>query len=902
VRNINLVDPSEAVPELILEQRAGTSAVDLATVCIHQLIEAQVERTPDAVAVQFEDDWLTYRELNRRANQLAHHLRCRKVGPEVLVGLCVRRSLDMVVGLLGILKAGGAYVPLDPSYPMERLAFLIEDAQADVLITHERLRFSLPEQTPDVIRLDTDWPLIGMENSENLQSASSLDNLAYVIHTSGSTGKPKGVQVLHRGLVNLLLSMRATPGLNSDDVLLAVTTLAFDIAALELFLPLIVGARLVVASREEAMDGVRLAKKLADSGATVMQATPATWRLLVQSGWRAGRPFRKAFCGGEALPRKLANDLLDRGVSLWNLYGPTETTIWSTVYEVVSREGTVSIGRPVANTEVYVLDADLRPVPSGEPGELHLGGMGLASGYLNQPEQTAARFIPNPISGHPGDRLYKTGDLVRFIPDGNLEYLGRIDHQVKIRGYRIECGEIEAVMTQFPGVREAVVMAREDAPGDKRLVAYFVADPQAKFALLALRAFLKEKLPEYMVPSAFVVLAAFPLTANGKVDRRALPVPANERPELAAAMVPPRDECEARLSKLFECLLGVQPIGVKDNFFELGGDSLLAAHLMSQIRESFGQNLPLTVLVQEATVEHLARLLGAPTQPRKWPALVEIQPRGDKRPVFFAHGIGGEVLALTLLAQHLGLDQPFFGLRAHGTDGAREPFIRVEDMAANYLEEVLAVQSKGPFFLGGWSFGGIVAFEMARQLHARGHHVGLLFIIDQELVDEYRKYVWRPHWLLRFAHNIPRWVFHDVHEWSPRHRHARLWVKLGEVKDLLKAMLRCPRGGPSEWGVQQLPPDLSHYPPAHRRVWHANQQALMTYKPRVYPGRITVVRARVQPLISTFEHDLGWGRYAAGGVEVMTVPGYHSSVVKVPHVQALAARLKKALSKALAEN
>ena len=441
--------------------------------CLHQLFEAQVEKTPEAIAVVFEEQQLTYRELNRRANQLAHHLRELGVGPDVLVGICVERSLEMVVGLLGVLKAGGAYVPLDPGYPTERLAFMIEDSRAPVLLTQQRLVEVLPKHGARVICLDADWEAIAQDSRDNPLSQVKSHNLAYVIYTSGSTGKPKGVQILHHAVVNFLCSMREQPGLTRDDVLLSVTTLSFDIAALEIFLPISVGARVILVSRETAADGTQLLARLSDCRATVMQATPATWRLLLEAGWQ-GEKRLKIFCGGEALPRELARQLLQRCSSLWNMYGPTETTIWSAIYQVPSGESPVPIGRPIANTRFYILDSHLQPVPIGVPGELHIGGAGLARGYLNRPELSAEKFIPDPFTDGMQARLYKTGDLVRYLPDGHVEFLGRNDHQLKIRGFRIELGEIEAVLGQHPAVKGSVVIAREDTAGEKYLVAYVI--------------------------------------------------------------------------------------------------------------------------------------------------------------------------------------------------------------------------------------------------------------------------------------------------------------------------------------------------------------------------------------------------------------------------------------------
>jgi amino acid adenylation domain-containing protein len=573
--------------------------------CIHELFEAQAEKTPEAVAVVFEGQQLTYRELNARANQLAHYLRKRGVGPEVLVGLCLERSLEMVVGLLGVLKAGGAYVPLDPAYPRERLAFMLEDAKVPVLLTQQKLLESLPGPNAEVVCLDSDWAEIAQESEQEPVGGASAQNLAYVIYTSGSTGRPKGVQVLHGGVVNILDSMRWQPVLASQDRLLAVTTLSFDIAALELYLPLIVGACLEVVSHELASDGIRLLERLAGSGVTVMQATPATWRLLLKAGWQGGGRL-KVICGGEALSRDLADELLSRSASVWNLYGPTETTIWSAAHQVQPGQGPVPLGRPVANTKIYLLDRRLRPVPIGVAGEVHIGGLGVARGYLNRPELSAEKFVPNPFGGEPGTRLYKTGDLARYREDGNIEYLGRLDHQVKLRGFRIELGEVEAALGQHPAVGQAVVLAREDAPGDRRLVAYMVLRRDPAPVISELRSFLKQRLPDYMVPSAFVPLQRLPLTPSGKVDRRNLPAPDQARPDLGKAFVAPRSPVEEVLAGIWREVLGVEQVGVHDNFFELGGHSLLATQVISRLRHSFQVNLPLRCLFEAPTVADLA--------------------------------------------------------------------------------------------------------------------------------------------------------------------------------------------------------------------------------------------------------------------------------------------------------
>ncbi|HKX33478.1 MAG TPA: amino acid adenylation domain-containing protein, partial [Blastocatellia bacterium] len=501
----------------ILREWNETAIAYSETRSLPELIEQQVASTPGRDAVTFEDRTLAYDELNRRANRLAHHLQSLPAGPGTLIGLCLERSPEMVIGLLGILKAGAAYVPLDPEYPRERLALMIGDAGLKLIVTTRTLASALP--VPDAIPVFID-ELPAWQPETNPLHRAKPDDPAYVIYTSGSTGVPKGVGIQHRALVNFMESMRREPGLTADDTLLAVTTLSFDIAALEIFLPLVTGARVVIVSRATAVDGYALSESLSKSGATVMQATPTTWRLLLEAGWR-GRDGFTALCGGEALSRELADRLLDGGCRVWNLYGPTETTIWSTVCRVDSGDEPVSIGRPIANTRIYLLDQALNPVPVGVPGELYIGGCGLASGYLNREELTAERFIRDHFATASGERLYRTGDLARYLPDGRLELLGRLDQQVKVRGYRIEPGEIEAALLQHPAVRQAAVVATEQDERGKRLIAYLVLSPGSVSAA-ELRDFLRERLPKYAIPASLVVLDALPLTPNGKLDRNQL--------------------------------------------------------------------------------------------------------------------------------------------------------------------------------------------------------------------------------------------------------------------------------------------------------------------------------------------------------------------------------------------
>ncbi|MCC5661302.1 amino acid adenylation domain-containing protein [Nostoc sp. XA010] len=564
--------------------------------CLHQLFETQVERTPDEVAVVFGDAQLTYRELNQRANQLAHHLRQLGVQPEVRVGICVERSLDLVVGIFGILKAGGAYIPLDPKYPQERLALMLSDAQAHVLLTHSQINQLPGNSTP--VYLDTDCEAIDKQSSENPNHTVLPEHNAYVLYTSGSTGRPKAVVIEHRSTVAFL--SWATNLFTFSDLagVLAATSICFDLSVFELFAPLSCGGKVILVENALSLPSLSATQQV-----TLVNTVPSAIAELLRVN---GIPVsvRTINLAGEPLAKKLVQQLYQNTSiqQVFNLYGPSEDTTYSTFSLVQPEDNIVSIGRPIANTQVYVLDRYLKPLPIGVPGELYLAGDGLARGYLNRPELTAEKFIPNPFNNRSHSRLYKTGDLVRYLPNGNLEYLGRLDNQVKIRGFRIELGEIEAVLRQYPGVQDVVVVAREDQPGQKRLVAYLVAS----LTVNALRSFLTEKLPEFMIPAAFVMLDTLPLTPNGKVDRRSLPAPLGLRQEAEVEYIAPGTVVEAQLASIWSDILGLEQVGINDNFFALGGHSLLATQVVSRVRDIFKVELPLRNLFTAPTVASLA--------------------------------------------------------------------------------------------------------------------------------------------------------------------------------------------------------------------------------------------------------------------------------------------------------
>jgi len=888
--------------------------------CVHDRIAAQAARTPDALAVVGPDGQLTYRELEQRANKLAHYLRRRGVGSETLVGVCLERSTAMVVGLLGILKAGGAYLPLDPAYPPERLAFMLTDARPPVLVTREPLRATLPAYGGAVVCLDRDRAAIARESPTDpidLAAAPTPENLAYVIYTSGSTGRPKGVLGVHRGVMNRCNWMWEAYPFETGEMCCQKTSLSFVDSVWEIFGPLLRGVGSVIIPDATLKDHAQLIQTLAATRVTRIVLVPSLLRALLDAypDLQERLPTLTFWVSsGEALSRELAQRFRERmpRARLINLYGSSEVSADVTCYD--TRDWTppadVPIGRPIANSQIYLLDRHLQPVPIGVPGELYVGGAGLARGYLDRPELTAERFIPDPFGGEAGARLYKTGDRARYRSDGEIEYLGRLDHQVKVRGFRIELGEIEAVLGQHPAVWEAAVVVREDTPGDQRLVAYVVARQGTDVTAAALRTHLKEALPEYMTPAAFVTLDALPLTSNGKLDRQALPAPARLDSAPDEAYVAPRTPVETQLSNIWEELLGVHSIGVRDDFFDLGGHSLLAARLMARIQKVFGATLPLSLFLRGATIERLADKIGQSGPVAPWPSLVAIQPEGSRPPFFCVHGLFGDVLFYADLARRLGPDQPVYGLQARGLDGVTEPYTRIESMATHYIRELRAFQPRGPYYLGGYSSGASIAFEMARQLRANGHEVALLIMFDHSNPgSSYDTPTWDLTYPLTFSRNIianiPYWlntVVRSVRAGQPLLIRQR-------VRLATRALNSRATGRDRPWGL--APPDylallkdtpgldyLSEWPVYRFKVVETQLQAITNYVPETYRGRITLFRARRQPLFCAHDPAMGWGDVAEGGVDIKEVPGSHHSMLHDPYVQVVAAQLSACLDQA----
>jgi amino acid adenylation domain-containing protein len=885
----------------ILVQWNDTAAPE-ADCCLHHLFEDWARRRPEAPAVIFDEATLTYGELDARSERLAGRLRSLGIGPEELVGISLERGIERTVAVLGVFKAGGAYVPLDPSHPRERLSWMLEDSRARVLITESRLLDALPDHGAEVVCLDRDdWKEQAVEERISSGSGVGPDHLAYVIYTSGSTGRPNGVLVRHGSAVNLICQAVGHFGVEPESRLLQSVSFSFDASVLETWTALSSGAALCVARQETLLSGDALAAMIRRDGITVAVLTPSVLNSLPQEGMPA---LEVVSVGGESCPGELASRWSPPGSTLrrlLNCYGPTETTIYTTVHicsGVYRKEP--PIGRPVGGTCAYVFDFHGQPAPVGVPGALWIGGTGLARGYLNRPELTAERFAPDPF-GTQGERLYRTGDLARWNADGELEFLGRIDRQVKIRGLRIELGEIEAALGSHPRLREYAVLVRDDGRGGKRLAAFVVPAPPIQgeedlppVTAQDLREHLRGRLPDYMVPGSFAFLEALPRTPTDKIDRDALlrldPAADDHAGIGGAERVEPRDVVELELVRIWQEVLGVPRVGVRDNFFEAGGHSLLAVRLMAQIQQRFGKELPLSILFQGGTVEEMAaRLRGEGSAEGVPSSLVPIQPAGSRPPFFSVHPAGGDVLCFAALARHLGADQPFYGFQSRGLAPGAAPDARIEDMAAHYIGEMRRVQPQGPYRLGGWSLGGVVAFEMARQLREQGDEVALLVILDSvpDLTAEAAGFQTDVDFLLDMSAYVESlWgrslglTRADLEGLEPE-------TQLGTFAERLRGADFLPPGA----GVEQLARIL--------RVYKANANAAGFYEPRPYPGSLTLIRAADMPAVAEgplSEPDLGWGRVVRGSVEVLPVPGQHLTILAEPYVEGLARELERCLS------
>jgi len=834
--------------------------------CIHRLVEAQAERTPQGLAVVHEGRNLSYAELNSKANQLARFLLESGIRPEDRIGVALEPSLNLPVALLGVLKAGGACLPLDLNYSSDRLALMLEDSQPAVVLTTSQLADELSFAKSKLVCLDTEAETVFRGVASNVAAAFSAETLAYVIYTSGSTGRPRGVLLPHRGLANHNLCAVSLYDLRPTDRVLQFSSISFDIAIEEIFPSLMCGAAIVLKNDSFSLQAGEFLQWIEERQVSVLDLPTAFWHELVHqldasNGTRLPDCLRLVILGGEKASTKMYRvwkKLAGDRVRLINTYGPTEASVIVSAFEPArfpefTLGDSLPLGTPVANAQVVLLDENLQPVPTGTPGELHIGGPPLARGYLNHPELTAKKFIPDPFSQDPAARLYKTGDMARYSPDGVLEFLGRVDFQVKIRGFRVEPEEIEAVLHQYPHLAEAVVVSHEQSNGDKSLVAYTVwSAGHAPASPAELQDFLKQRLPEYMVPAAFVTMDRLPLTVNGKVDRKALP-----KPELAASSsspsAQPQDELQAKLVGIWQSVLGRKNIGIHDNFFDVGGYSILAARLMHRMGQALGTTLPLVLLFQAPTIAQLSATLQRDGWSEYWSSLVAIQTSGSKPPFFCVHGVGGNVLNLRSLSRRLGPDYPLYGLQAQGLDGKRPRLATIEAMATHYIKEIRPVQPQGPYFLGGYSLGGKIAYEMAQQLTASGDEVGLVVLLD----------------------TYPGNIMPETHPVIDVLRSPRRILELPfEAVDVIRRRIK--RGRVS---------------PALKSMWAHNAAAADRYAPGPYAGAVALFRAAEKSWRRPGDFYALWSTLAPK-LETHAIPGDHDGMLYEPRVTLLAEHLR----------
>ncbi|MEH1779515.1 MAG: amino acid adenylation domain-containing protein [Nostoc sp.] len=863
---------------------------------LNQLFEQQVELTPDSLTLISLSEKLTYRQLNHKVNQLAHYLQKQGVTKETLVALCLERSIDIVTGILAILKAGGAYIPLDPSYPVERLNFMLSDSQASLLITKQEILEKLSLSSAQTVCLDIHKDEIAQESSENPINISASDNLAYIIYTSGSTGTPKGVLGTHRGTVNGLHWLWKTYPFTQGEVCCQKTAMSFVDSVWEIFAPLLQGIPTVIISNATILDPQLFIETLADHQVSRIILVPSLLRLLINNYSHLVKKLSRLkfwITSGETLSINLAKSFreLIPFAKLINLYGSSEVSANATYYDtslLQDQANSVPIGRAIDNTQTYVLNRDLQLAPRGVIAELYIGGDGLAKGYLHRPELTQERFIDNPFV--PGAKLYKTGDFVRYLNDGSLEYLGRQDEQVKIRGFRVELGEIAAAIAQHPDVQESVVITSDDAQENQRLVAYVVTNKQD--IATQLLPYLQHQLPNYMLPSAFVVLDKLPLTPNGKVDKHSLPIDEVIRPTTSQSFVAPRNFTELSLVKLWENLLNTNPIGVTDNFFELGGHSFLAVRLMAQIHDRFEHNLPLSTLFENPTIEKLATIVSQPSRQSSNSPLVTINSSGSKIPFFCIHGAGGGISHYFNLSRRLGEDYQFYALE-DTLEQDKAEIISVEETATRYLQEIRKVQPNGPYLLGGHCYGGVLAFEMAQQLQEKGQTVSLLVIIDAILSetpiestdDDDAKFLLRIAESIKTDNNIDFLVpFEEL-------RDLPLNQQLNFINQKANFIFSDP----------EINDFLHHY-----KLFKAHVQAMRGYVPQIYPEKMTLFRAN-EEIIHDFENPewntddpfLGWEKFSKQPIQVIEIPGDHFSIFVEPYIQELARYLRVCIDNAV---
>lgn len=857
---------------------------------LHNLIEQQTERTPNSIAIEFRNEKLNYRQVNEAVNRLAHYLLAQKVKKGDFVGVFTERSADLIIGLLAVMKVGGIYVPLDPSNPQDRLKTIIEDAQAKVIISESQMIDNLPLTDARIILYDKIQKELKQQSIENPAVKVLSHDPIYVIYTSGSTGKPKGVVIPHYAVINHHYAIIDRIKIQERDALFSVATVSFDPSVLDFFLPLMLGAKVIVAEQAIVADAFLLKKRIDDSRPTLMQATPATWRMLLTADWK-GSPDLKILTGGEGLTEGLSNELMSHSAEVWNIYGPTETTIWSTA-EKIEKERPfhtdyLSVGKPLNNTRIYILDEFMQAVPIGFAGEVYIGGVGVApKGYFKRETLTQEKFIPIPphllsdeVKSHPlhSKQFYRTGDIARYLPTGDIEYLRRSDGQVKIRGFRIELGEIESAVSQLPGVSQAVIIVREDQKDNKSLAAYVILDEGISVDVLAFRKQLAARLPEYMVPTTFTEMQEFPLTATLKISRSKLPVPQACSLGIAVQYVAPSTKMESRLTEIWSDVLKFSPIGVHDSFFDIGGHSLVAVSLMARIEKEIGKRLPLSVLLENATIHSLAQLLEDEKKTEQtWNSLIPVRSTGTKEPIYIVHGAGLHVMLFRTLGEHIGDDRPVYALQAQGLNGEAEPLESIEEIAAHYVTQLLEHNPNGPYALGGYSFGGIIALEMAKQLRAQGKKIAFLGMFDtmihHSLTEDNTRGVSKK---LQYSLKKYSWEFLNFLKAPVANYRYRLFSVKRSISRLQYRL-----------GLQKQEEDTFA-----SQVDKANFTAFFNYKITPYAGTVHLFRAKEKRFyLNDFEH-LGWQPYAKE-IIIEEVEGDHINLFDGENGKAFAVSLR----------
>lgn len=885
--------------QLLAQWRTGNN-VHPGERCLHHLFEEQVQLNPHAIALVWEQEHFTYAALNQHANRLAHYLRRLDVGPETRVGICLPRCAMFIVGLLGILKAGGAHVSLDPTYPPERLSLMMDGTQIPILLTQTALMPELPAYSGRVICLDTDWSAIDCESASDPRNTMVAQHLAYTIYTSGSTGRPKGVEIPHETIVRFIEAARLAYACVPGDRVLQFCSLSFDTSVEEIYTSLTSGATLVLRTDEMLSSIAFFLNQCRQWGITVLDLPTAFWHEMVANLDKTAHgvlaALRLVLLGGERVePAKVTRwqQWTPPHIQLVNTYGPTETTVVSTLHTIeaapLSEPGyDIPLGQAIPHVRIAILDHTQQFAPTGVWGELAIGGDNLGRGYLSQPALTAEMFIPDPLGN--GARLYRSGDFARLLSDGTVEFRGRRDDQVKLRSFRVELSEIEHALQLHPSIAAAAVKVHERGTEDKILVAYVVWQQAHPSTIDELRVYLKTLLPEYMIPTGFIILERLPLLPNIKVDYNALPLPDEALTTTSATLTEPRDALELQLVQIWEECLHVHPISITDNFFELGGYSLLAVRLLSQIQKHFSRQISLASLLQRATIEQFAPLLRQQPDKQAHSLLVGIQTQGSERPLFLMHPTGGNVLCYASLAYHLGKNQPVYGLQAQGLEGEEEPLSSIEEMASVYLQVLRSHQPQGPYLLGGWSSGGLLATEVALQLHAQGQQVALLVLFDPPALfatwpeggtsangavsDDTTAALARFIFQLNEGRNrnIPE-IYNDLYQLTPEEQF--LYV-LEQAR-----------------AAHVVPADADHsFIWRLIRVYDADSRATVKYRPQVYPGRIVYIQSEE----ATQDTIQAWRKIASHGLDLFDAPGDHVGMMKEPHVRVVADRLRACLA------